>query len=72
MPKPGEGPGIKTREQGFYNLKFYIKLNDNSIALAKVIGDSDPGYGSTSKILAVTSTEAVDVSGFPSCGIATS
>ena len=52
MPKPGEGPGIKNREQGFYNLRFYIKLKDNSIVLAKVIGDSDPGYGSTSKILA--------------------
>jgi len=52
MPKPGEGPGIKNREKGFYNLRFYIKLKDNSMALAKVIGDSDPGYGSTSKILA--------------------
>ena len=52
MPKPGEGPGIKNREQGFYNLRFFIKLKDNSMALAKVIGDRDPGYGSTSKILA--------------------
>ena len=52
MPKPGEGPGIKNREQGFYNLRFFIKLKANSMALAKVIGDRDPGYGSTSKILA--------------------
>lgn len=52
MPKPGEGPGIEKRKNGFYNLRFYITLNDNRIAFAKVIGDSDPGYGSTSKMLA--------------------
>ena len=52
MPKPGEGPGIEKRKNGFYNLRFYITLNDNRTAFAKVIGDSDPGYGSTSKMLA--------------------
>ena len=52
MPKPGEGPGIEKRKNGFYNLRFYITLNDNRRAFAKVIGDSDPGYGSTSKMLA--------------------
>ena len=52
MPKPGEGPGIEKRKNGFYNLRFYITLNNNRIAFAKVIGDSDPGYGSTSKMLA--------------------
>ena len=51
MPKPGEGPGIEKRKNGFYNLRFYITLNDNRTAFAKVIGDSDPGYGSTSKML---------------------
>ena len=51
MPKPGEGPGIEKRKNGFYNLRFYITLNNNRIAFAKVIGDSDPGYGSTSKML---------------------
>ncbi|MAQ21682.1 MAG: saccharopine dehydrogenase [Flammeovirgaceae bacterium] len=52
MPKPGEGPGIEKRKNGFYNLRFYITLNNNRTAFAKVIGDSDPGYGSTSKMLA--------------------
>ena len=52
MPKPGEGPGIEKRKNGFYNLRFYISLNNNRTAFAKVIGDSDPGYGSTSKMLA--------------------
>jgi len=39
-------------EKGFYNLRFYIILEDGSSAFAKVTGDMDPGYGSTSKMLA--------------------
>ena len=52
MPKPGEGPGIEKRKNGFYNLRFYITIDKKKKAFAKVIGDSDPGYGSTSKMLA--------------------
>jgi short subunit dehydrogenase-like uncharacterized protein len=52
LPKPGEGPDKKNRESGFYNLRFYVKLEDDSNAFAKVTGDMDPGYGSTSKMLA--------------------
>ena len=52
MPKPGEGPGIEKRKNGFYNLRFYITIDEKRTAFAKVIGDSDPGYGSTSKMLA--------------------
>ena len=52
MPKPGEGPGIEKRKNGFYNLRFYITIDEKRKAFAKVVGDSDPGYGSTSKMLA--------------------
>ena len=52
MPKPGEGPRIDKRKNGFYNLRFYITIDEKRKAFAKVIGDSDPGYGSTSKMLA--------------------
>ena len=52
MPKPGEGPGVDKRKNGFYNLRFYIIIDEKRKAFAKVIGDSDPGYGSTSKMLA--------------------
>ena len=52
MPKPGEGPGLEKRKNGFYNLRFYITIDEKRKAFAKVIGDSDPGYGSTSKMLA--------------------
>ena len=52
MPKPGEGPTKDQRESGYYNLRFYIKNNNDELIIAKVIGDMDPGYGSTSKMLA--------------------
>ncbi|MEM6380143.1 MAG: saccharopine dehydrogenase NADP-binding domain-containing protein [Bacteroidota bacterium] len=52
MPKPGEGPDEAKREAGFYNLKFFTTLDDDSLIVGKVTGDRDPGYGSTSKMLA--------------------
>jgi short subunit dehydrogenase-like uncharacterized protein len=52
LPNPGEGPTKKKMEKGFYNLRFYITLEDGSKAFAKVTGNMDPGYGSTSKMLA--------------------
>ena len=51
LPKSGEGPSEKTRISGYYNLRFYL-TQQNKIHLSKVIGDMDPGYGSTSKMLA--------------------
>ena len=52
FPDPGEGPNQKQREEGYYNLRFYTTLADGSVAQGKVTGDMDPGYGSTSKMLA--------------------
>ena len=51
LPKSGEGPSKKARENGYYNLRFYSYTNKKTY-LGKVIGDMDPGYGSTSKMLA--------------------
>ena len=51
VPKAGQGPSKKQRENGFFNLKFYFNSNRKKY-LAKVTGDMDPGYGSTSKMLA--------------------
>ena len=51
LPKSGEGPSQKTRISGYYNLRFYL-IHQNKTYLSKVIGDMDPGYGSTSKMLA--------------------
>jgi len=51
LPDPGEGPNKKERENGFYNLRFLGKMADGTMHMAKVTGDRDPGYGSTSKML---------------------
>ena len=52
QPKPGEGPDKEERENGFYNLLFIGKIDGDIKMKAKVTGDRDPGYGSTSKMLA--------------------
>ncbi len=51
LPKPGEGPNEKQREAGFFNLSLVGKLANGSLMRARVTGDRDPGYGSTSKML---------------------
>ncbi|MDJ0701611.1 MAG: saccharopine dehydrogenase NADP-binding domain-containing protein [Woeseiaceae bacterium] len=52
LPEPGEGPSREQREAGFYVLQQTGKLADGSIIRSRVSGDRDPGYGSTSKIIA--------------------
>ena len=52
LPKPGQGPSKIKRENGYYNMKFYIRTNESKNMIARVIGDMDPGYGSTAKMLA--------------------
>lgn len=51
-PKPGEGPTKEERENGFYDyLAIGTGPNGETLKVA-VKGDKDPGYGSTSKIIA--------------------
>lgn len=50
--QPGEGPSKEERDAGFYDVLF-IGSNDNGdVVRASVKGDRDPGYGSTSKMIA--------------------
>jgi short subunit dehydrogenase-like uncharacterized protein len=51
-PKPGEGPSKEERESGFYELLFVGEYPDGRRITATVKGDRDPGYGSTSKMIA--------------------
>jgi len=53
-PKPGEGPSREEREAGFYDLLFIGIDADGRQVRGSVHGDKDPGYGSTSKIIAET------------------
>ena len=52
LPEPGEGPGKEKREAGFYKLLFIAKNDSGETVSAVVKGDRDPGYGSTSKLIA--------------------
>ena len=51
VPQPGEGPSKESREQGNYDVFFYADTNEGTVE-ARVTGDMDPGYGSTSKMIA--------------------
>lgn len=52
LPKPGEGPTAKQREAGFYNFTVIGKFKNGEKIMAAISGDLDPGYGSTSRMLA--------------------
>ncbi len=51
FPDPGEGPSREERESGYYNFSVVGKFKDGSRIVARITGDRDPGYGSTSKML---------------------
>lgn len=51
-PKPGEGPSKEERDNGHYDLLFIGEMADGTRVDATVTGDRDPGYGSTSKMIA--------------------
>ena len=51
LPQPGEGPSKESREQGNYDVLFFADFDEGSIE-ARVTGYMDPGYGSTSKMIA--------------------
>lgn len=51
-PKPGEGPTPEERETGFFDVLFVGVAPDGRQVRVSVKGDRDPGYGSTSKMLA--------------------
>jgi short subunit dehydrogenase-like uncharacterized protein len=52
LPAPGEGPSREQRESGFFDLRQFGTLPDGSVIRSRITGDRDPGYGSTSKMLA--------------------
>jgi len=51
-PKPGEGPSREEQEAGFYEYAAIGEAANGEKITVKVTGDRDPGYGSTSKIIA--------------------
>jgi short subunit dehydrogenase-like uncharacterized protein len=51
-PKPGEGPTKEERETGFYDVLFIGETAKGEKIRTFCKGDKDPGYGSTSKMIA--------------------
>lgn len=51
-PAPGEGPSKEERDTGFYDIAFVAEMPSGERLTATVKGDRDPGYGSTSKMIA--------------------
>ncbi len=52
LPKPGQGPDKQARESGSYELHFIGQATDGTLLRASVKGQRDPGYGSTSRMIA--------------------
>lgn len=52
LPQPGQGPSKQERETGCFELMFSGETADGRPLRASVEGDKDPGYGSTSKMIA--------------------
>lgn len=52
LPAQGEGPKVDVDNPGFYHIQFNGYTADGQAFISKLIGDGDPGYGSTSKMLA--------------------
>jgi short subunit dehydrogenase-like uncharacterized protein len=51
LPAPGTGPSPNAQKKGYYDLRLLGITEDGRTIRAKVTGQGDPGYGSTSKIL---------------------
>jgi short subunit dehydrogenase-like uncharacterized protein len=62
-PKPGEGPSREERESGHYDLLFAGIMPDGTRVDQVVTGDRDPGYGSTSKMIAETARLLAETEG---------
>jgi short subunit dehydrogenase-like uncharacterized protein len=55
LPQPGDGPTREQQEKGYWDMRFFAEPPDVPGAApvrARLRGDRDPGYGSTSKMLA--------------------
>ena len=50
--QPGDGPDKESRENGMYDVLFVGEASDGQLVKVSVQGDKDPGYGSTSKMIA--------------------
>ena len=60
-PKSGSGPSLEAQESGYFTLRFFGKTLDGQTLTTEVTGNNDPGYGSTSRMLAQSALCLLDV-----------
>lgn len=63
LPDQGEGPTPEQQAAGFFVLILRGRTADGRTLAAKVSGDRDPGYGSTSKMISETAMTLLDTRG---------
>ena len=51
LPKPGEGPDKKTRENGWFKGLFKVEAEDGEIKYFQIYGEGDPGYKATAQMV---------------------
>ena len=61
--QPGEGPSRDEREAGYYDIVFVGSSDGDAAVQVSVAADLDPGYGSTSKIVAEAAVCLLDAPG---------
>ena len=52
LTKSGDGPSQSEQDNGYFDVRFFGKTANNDTITTKVTGNKDPGYGSTSQMLA--------------------
>ena len=60
LPGAGSGPSAARRESGGYELLFIGQAADGSVLRATVVGEGDPGYASTSRMIVQAALSLVD------------
>ncbi len=48
LPSPGEGPGERQRERGFFRIEIHARTSSGARYLCRVAAEGDPGYKATS------------------------
>lgn len=61
VPSPGSGPSPALQEAGHFTLEVRGRAADGRELTARVIGDRDPGYGGTAKMLGEAAVLLVDL-----------
>ncbi|RVW04147.1 saccharopine dehydrogenase family protein [Rhodococcus xishaensis] len=51
LPKPGEGPSEKSRQQGYFTTDAYTRTTSGARYMSRVSAQGDPGYAATAVML---------------------